>query len=328
MKPSSRVVIALVALVAVGVLAAGAALYRKGNAAAALRFVEFGVGEGKETPIALAIDNAGAAWFTLDSVDAIGVVRKGKLERFKLGSASVEPLGIGVDAQGNVWATDATGIAIRRMTAQGEVSAVKLGTPIARLGRLAMAPDGAVWFAESTAYSFTRLKEGLLTRNVFTSVGGGPYGVAVAPDGTVWGTLQTGNQLVEISTAGKVSEIDLPTPGCAPSDVTVDAHGSVWFVEFRGHKIGRYAKGKFEEFPLPEGFNAPSGITAAPDGSIWFGVLRGASLGRVRAGRLTMHALPRPTARPYTVAADGAGNIWYADLSGFIGMLPADQASR
>lgn len=307
------------------VLVAAAALLWKGKSAGPLKFVEYSVGEGKETPIAIAAGKDGSAWFTLDSLPALGVVRQGKLERFKLPTASVEPLGIGVDPQGQVWTTDASGGAIRRLNAQGEVSTVALNTPIARLGRLAVGKDGAIWFAESTAYSFTRLKDGVLTRNVFNSVGGGPYGIALAPSGSAWGTLQSGNQIVEIAADGKVSEFDIPTPGSAPTDVTVDANGAVWFVEFRANKIGRYSQGKFEEYALPEGAAAPSGIAAAADGSVWFGVLRGAALGRVRNGIVSIHPLPRPTARPYSLAADAAGNIWYADLSGFIGMLPAGQ---
>lgn len=325
MKPAAK---RLTVLAVVAALAAAATLLWKNNSPAQMQFVEYSVGEGKETPIAIAPGKDGAVWFTLDSLPALGVVRNGKLERFKLPTASVEPLGIGVDPQGMVWSTDASGGAVRRLNAQGEVSAVALGTPIVRLGRLAVAQDGAVWFAESTAYSFTRLKDGVLKRNVFASVGGGPYGVALAPNGSVWGTLQSGNQIVEVAADGKVSEFDIPTPGSAPTDVTVDANGAVWFVEFRANKIGRYSQGKFEEYALPEGAAAPSGIAAAKDGSVWFGILRGAALGRVHKGKVSIHALPRPTARPYSLAADTAGNIWYADLSGFVGMLPAAHMPR
>jgi len=65
-----------------------------------------------------------------------------------------------------------------------------------RLGRFAVAPDGALWFAELTGSSVTRLKDEKFVRHAVDPRRGGPYGVAVAADGTVWATLQTGNRLL------------------------------------------------------------------------------------------------------------------------------------
>ena len=61
---------------------------------------------------------------------------------------------------------------VSRMTPSGAVSSVPIDTPIVRLGRLAVAPDGAAWFAEATSYSITRVKDGELTRYPFASVFG------------------------------------------------------------------------------------------------------------------------------------------------------------
>jgi virginiamycin B lyase len=312
--------IALIGLIALA--AAGWYAWRS-SGGGALKVVEYRAGNGNDndTPVAVAAAPDGSVWVTLDSVDALGVVRGGRLERVKRGTASVEPLGIAVAADGVVWTTDATGIAITRLDPGGGLSSVPLGTPLARLGRLAVARDGVVWFAEATSYSFSRIKDGVLTRNVFNSARGGPYGVAVAPDGTVWGTLQSGNQLVSIDPSGKLVEIDVPTRGSAPTDVAVDASGNVWFLEFRGNKIGRYSQGKFSEYAVPEGSTGLSGLAVAGDGSVWFGVLRGHALGRLRDGKVSIHPLPRDSARPYSLAADPAGNIWYADISGYVGMV-------
>ena len=46
------------------------------------------------------------------------------------------------------------------------------------------------------------------------------------------------------------------------------------------------------------------------------------------AGKIVEFKLPRERARPYSVAVDKSGNVWYADISGFIGMLPASEATR
>jgi virginiamycin B lyase len=285
--------------------------------------VEYPMTVATDIPTAVAVAPDGSVWFTIDFGEGIGLVRDGRLQRVPKKGRNVEPIGLGVDASGAVWFTDPSAIAVSRMNPAGEVQSFPLGTPIARLARLAVAPDGAVWFAESTAYSITRLKDGVLQRHDIQSVRGGPYGVAVAADGTVWATLQSANQLIRIAPSGDMTQYDLPTPGASPTDVALDTKGGVWLIEFRGNKVAHFAEGKFTEYPLPEGNAAPSGIVVAPDGAVWFGVLRGGGLGRLRNGSIDFFPLPRDNARPYTLAADAKGDIWYADISGFVGMIPA-----
>jgi len=278
-----------------------------------------------DIPTALAVAPDGSVWFSIDFSDAVGVVRAGKVERFTKGSRSTEPIGITVDTKGRTWVTDAATVAILGVSTAGAVQAVKLGTPIARLGRMAAAPDGSVWFAESTSDSITRLADGELTRHAIESARGGPFGVAVAADGVVWATLQGANSLLRIALDGKLSEHEIPTPGAVPTDVAVDAAGAVWYLEFRTDRIGRYQGGKFDAVAAPHTKAGLTGLAIAPDGAVWFGMLRKASLGRLRDGRIVEFRLPRENARPFSLAIDRAGNVWYADIGGFIGMLPAEQ---
>ena len=60
------------------------------------------------------------------------------------------------------------------MSSVGEIARFVLDTPITRLGRLAVAPDGAAWFADPTGYGMTRLKDGVFTRYQIESARGGP----------------------------------------------------------------------------------------------------------------------------------------------------------
>lgn len=292
------------------------------------KFVEYPMTVSTDMPTAIAIAPDGTVWFSIDFSDVIGVIRNGKLERLPKGSRNAEPLGLGVDASGHAWLADPPAVAIQRISPDGEIKAFALGTAISRLGRLAIAPDGAVWFAESTAFSITRLKDGVLKRHEISEVRGAPFGVAAAADGTVWATLQAGNSLVRIATDGSMSEFEVPTRGASPTDVAVDASGAVWFIEFRANKLGRLQDGKFSEFEVPVERAALSGLAVAPDGAVWFGSLRGRAIGRVRDRQVTMFPLPREQARPFSVAVDGTGNIWYADITGTVGMLPASEARR
>jgi virginiamycin B lyase len=292
------------------------------------KVVEYKMPVDSDIPTAVAIAPDNSVWFSIDASDSVGVVRAGKVERIAKGTRSVEPIGIAVDASGKVWMTDAASLAIVAIAPGGELKSFKLGTPIARLGRIAAAADGSVWFAESTAYSVTRLNNGQLERHEVDSVRGAPYGVAVASDGAIWATLQAGNSLLRIAPDGKTSEHQIPTPAVSPTDIAIDRAGAVWFLEFRVDRIGRFASGKFDEFPLPEAKAGLTGLSVAPDGAVWFGMLRRGSIGRLRDGKVAEVKLPRERARPFSVAVDPSGNVWYADIVGYVGMLPAAEAAR
>ena len=293
-----------------------------------VRYVEYRMSQPLDTPIAIASASDGTIWFTIDLAAAMGRVRGGHLERLPLTSNNVDPIGLGVGPDDNVWYTDNSARGISRMTPSGEIASFPLGTPIVRLGRLAVATDGAVWFTEATRYSITRLKDREITRHVFDSAGGDPYGVAVAEDGTAWATLRAGNQLLRIATDGEMKAFDLPKPAAAPSDVAVGRDGSVWFTELRANRIGRFKDGAFEEYTVPEDNSMLTGLAVAPDGAVWFGMLRSGSLGRLSDGRVDTFKLPRDGARPYSLAIDTSGNVWYADISGYVGMLPMRYARR
>lgn len=284
-------------------------------------FVEYKMDDPHDVPTAIAAAPDGSIWFTIDSASAVGRLQDGKLIRLAKPTQNLEPIGLAVAADGSAWFTDAPAKQVSRMTPAGELTAVTLDMPIARLGGIAAAPDGSVWFAEGSAYSITRLKDGVLQRHVIKSPRGGPYGVAVGPDGTVWATLQAANQVLRIGADGAMHAFDIPTRGSAPSDIRVDAQGVVWFLEFRGNKLGRLENGKFREFELDAHGAAPTGLAVAPDGAVWFGMLRTGSLGRFNDGKIRTVTLPRENARPYSVSVDPAGNVWYTDISGYVGML-------
>lgn len=290
-----------------------------------------GIGEyrmegARDIPTAVAVAPDGTVWFTIDFSDAIGVLRHDRIQRIPKGRENFEPLGLAVDRDGSAWYTDGPSRLISRVTPDGVVASFALSTPVAKLARLAAAPDGAVWFAEETAYSFTRLKDGAFTRHAVSTPGIAPFGVAVDASGTVWGTLPRANRLVRISARGEISELDPPTRAAQLGDVAVALDGAVWFLEMQANKIGRFAGGQFTEFPVPTPSAGLTALAIAPDGGVWFTELRGQRLGRLRDGVITEFPLPQSTARPFGIAVDGAGNVWYTDLSGGLGRLSAERA--
>lgn len=289
-------------------------------------FVEHRMLQRTDIPAALAIAPDGAVWFAIEMSDAIGVLRGGRIERVSKGTQNLETLGLDIDAAGGVWFTDAPGRAVSRMAADGSIRSFPLGTPVVKLGRLAVAPNNAVWFTDLTTASVTRLKDGVFTRHVSRSAGAAPWGVAIEPSGTVWATLPEVNRLARIAADGQVTEFDVPTRGSGLGDVVIDAAGAVWFLEQQANKIGRFANGRFAEFAVPTPLAGLTALATAPDGGVWFTELRGGRLGRVRDGRVREFRLPRPNARPFGIAVDRENNVWYTDLGGWLGMLRAKHA--
>jgi virginiamycin B lyase len=276
-----------------------------------------------KTDIPAAIDTApdGTIWFMIEFSDAIGVFQSGKIRRIRKQDQNLEALGLAADGVGGAWITDTTARAISRILPDGEVRSFPLSTPIVRLGRLALAPDGAVWFADILMASVTRLQNGAFTTHSVGQQGATPYGIALDRNGNVWTTLQGPDKLGRLSASGELTTFDVPTRNSGLGDLAVDQGGAVWFLELRANKVGRFAEGRFIEFDVPTPSAGLASLAAAPDGSLWFTELGAAKLGRIKDGQVSEFSLPRVGSRPFGVAVDAENRIWYTDLRGWLGSL-------
>ena len=247
-------------------------------------FVEYPMPTSTDIPTAVAVAADGTVWFTIEFSNSIGVLRNGAITKLPKGRQNLEPIGLAVDSHGFAWYTDAPARVIARIAPDGTITAFPLRGPVAKLARLTVGPDDAVWFAEATSLAVTRLKGGTFTRFEASSFSAAPFGVAVDREGTVWATLQNVNRLVRISRDGRLSELDVPTRGSVPSDITVDPTGAVWFAEIRGHALGRLHDGVMAEFPLPRSDARPFDVAVDAANNVWYTDLSG-WLGRLSAER-------------------------------------------
>lgn len=79
--------------------------------------------------------------------------------------------------------------------------------------------------------------------NLMSEAEGGPlpYGLRVAPDGTVWSTELAGNRLVRLDPAtGDLKTYTMPTPYSGPRRLDVGPDGSVWIPEFARGKLAHF----------------------------------------------------------------------------------------
>jgi virginiamycin B lyase len=287
----------------------------------AVRFSEFPMLVKADIPTAIDVAPNGAVWFVIEFSNAIGVFENGEIRRIRKKDQNLEALGLAADRASGAWVTDTMAHAISRISADGEVHSFPLSTPIVRLGRLTLAPNNAVWFADILMASVTCLQNGVFTAHNVGQQGATPYGIAVDRSGNVWTTLQGPDKLGRISESGEVTTFDVPTRNSGLGDLAIDPSGAVWFLELRVNKVGRFAEGRFDEFDVPTRSAGLASLAAAPDGSLWFTELGAGKLGRIKNGVVSEFSLPRARGRPFGVAVDSSNVIWYTDLSGWLGRL-------
>jgi streptogramin lyase len=119
--------------------------------------------------------------------------------------------------------------------------------------------------------------DGLITEFQLPGVGrpsaGGLFysrAMTAGPDGNIWFTHYVRSKIIRMTTAGGVTEFDLP-PDSRPSGLTAASDQNIWFLTTRTPRAaGRIStSGQITLFPLPAG-GFPSGLVMAPDGNIWF----------------------------------------------------------
>ena len=108
---------------------------------------------------------------------------------------------------------------------------------------VALAPDGAVWFTESSGNRIGRMNpDGSGLREFpLPHPDSGPRIIALGSDGNMWFSEHTGNRMGRITPDGTITEFDIPTPKSMPRAIALGGDGNIWFGEFAGGKIGAFS---------------------------------------------------------------------------------------
>ena len=150
----------------------------------------------------------------------------------------------------------------------------------------------------------------------------GAHRITVGPDGALWYTLPTSNEIGRLSTSGIASFFAVHG---TPEDITLGPDGNLWFTEYQGFKIGRLTpSGTLTEFTLANpSYGDPDGIVAGPDGNLWFTYYQDPSnttfqgqshVGKISpAGTVTNYQLTNLYAGAMGIAAGPDGDIWVTE---------------
>jgi virginiamycin B lyase len=214
------------------------------------------------------------------------------------------------------------------LVTDGRVQAIKLPNPNSGPTTIAVAPDGHVWFTESSGNSIARLdpKGGVLKEFPLPHANSAPRIIALGADGNMWFSEHNGNRIGRISPQGQLAEFDIPTQASQPRAIALGADGNIWYGGFASNKVGRVTpRGMITEFTLPTADSGPRALAAGPDGNIWVSEFRASRIARITpAGGITEFVLPRPNSGPGDITAGADGAMWFVELSGGMDGVQSD----
>ena len=155
------------------------------------QFTQFPVSE----PHDVAVDAAGAVWFTAPLDNAIGRLDP-QTGASTLTPTQGTPTELTIAADGAIWFTERfTPQAVGRLDpATGAVTLF----PLTNEGPqgIAASPDGSVWFTQSTKGNIARIANGVVTESK-TVKGSQPFDITVDAEGDPWFTMMSANKIGE-----------------------------------------------------------------------------------------------------------------------------------
>ena len=200
----------------------------------------------------------GTVWYTAQGQGALGRLepRSGSIVHIPLGSGSA-PHGVIMGPDDAPWVTDGGLNAIVRVdpaSLQVERFPLPAGSAYANLNTAAFDKSGVLWFTGQSGI-YGRFDPKTREMEVFDAPRGrGPYGIASAPDGSVFYASLAGNHIAAIDLqSGSATVIEPPTAGQGARRVWPDSQGDVWVSEWNTGQVAVYrpATGQWQEWKLP-----------------------------------------------------------------------------
>lgn len=187
----------------------------------------------------------GKIWYTAQRQGALGILDPltGKVVQLSLGPESA-PHGVIQGPDGMAWITDGGQNAIVRYNpANGKLDIWKLpeDSGYTNLNTGAFDSKGMHWFTGQNGI-YGRVSAATGKVEVWKDPKGrGPYGIATAPDGTVWYVSLAGSHLARIDSAtGQITTIEPPTRDAGLRRVWADSKGDLWITGWNSGELYRY----------------------------------------------------------------------------------------
>jgi virginiamycin B lyase len=206
----------------------------------------------------------------------------------------------------------------------GQVSEYELGAGT-RPQALVTGPDGNLWFAgiRNVSGGFTDVLGRVTPQGVVAEFELGTHSadlglgdIAVGSDGNLWFAEGGRSKVGRITTAGQITEFELPAGAGSATAIAAGPDGNLWFTESGAAKIGRITtSGAVTEFPLAgtRGFWGGD-IAAGPDGALWATLPSAGAIARISTdGSEADFRLPEeaPAGYPDDLVLGPDGALWF-----------------
>jgi len=152
-------------------------------------------------------------------------------------------------------------------------------------------------------------------------------GIAAGPDGNIWFTEFSNDNIDKITPGGVITKYTVPpppfvnVPSHGPQGIAAGADGNLWFAENVSGAIGKITPaGAITQYPLPNPSSGPVNITAGPDGNLWFTEYQSSVIGKITtSGAITEYPLPISGSRAFApmlfgITAGPDGNVWFTEF--------------
>jgi virginiamycin B lyase len=263
----------------------------------------------------------GGVWYTAQRSGALGKLdpATGKTRHIPLGKGS-SPHGVIVGPDGAAWVTDSGLNAIVRVDPRTEkvrIFPLPAGSAYANLNTAAFDKKGTIWFTgQSGIYGRLDTKTERVT--VYPAPkGSGPYGIASAPDGSVYFASLAGSYIARIDTdTGAASVIEPPTKRQGARRVWSDSKGRIWVSEWHGGRLGLYdpASGTWREWLLPGEDPRPYAVYVDDRDIVWLSDFGANALVKFDPARESFEAIRLPSSPANVRQILGRpGEVWGAE---------------
>jgi len=269
----------------------------------------------------------GSVWFT-GGFNSIGKVEpNGAVDSFSLPETATEFTSAGgpivAGADGNVWFSayrspragvqGKTFAAIDRITPGGKITEFVLPGAGGSPTRLALGPDGNVWFTERNEDKAGRISPTGQITSFPLPMGTRPGNIVAGPDGALWFTEESngGPKLGRLSTSGEFREF----PFGVKEDLSAGAlaagpDGRLWLTLEDGAIHRMSPEGRISRLQLPNATGVTQ-IVTGPEGSLWYSALAGppcapGDSGCGAGGYFEAGIIGRIQAAPLTLTIDDA----------------------
>jgi serine/threonine protein kinase, bacterial len=237
-------------------------------------------------------------------------------------SSLTYPMGVAVDAVGDVYVTDPQGVfkLPARATAATKLPVNGLDLSSGKGPQyVAVDATGAVYVSETNSNVVLKLPAGATSWTVMTVAGlDTPYGIAVDGSGTLYiaGGFQGQPRVLKVP-AGQTNPTVLVVPYAQPSGVAVDTDGNL-YVSTTGSGVWKLPAGATDFVSLErEPYFAVNAVAVDTAGNVYFIDVNSNQILKLGPGA------PAPTPLPFTgvgdrprgVAVDTAGNVYVAETS-------------